>query len=262
MTTIIQLSDIHFGPSHVAHLDELILNDINALNPDLVILSGDFTMRARLREYEEARDFIKRIPKPTLTIPGNHDQPLFEPFERLMRPYARYQKYICSDIDCSLTADGLFVLGLNDNDRFLPGGFWSRQQRAWLNQQLTSAPRNAFKIIVTHHHLMWEGKWRPAGFWFPNRTLDLLAQRGVELVLNGHTHIPVAVQTPQGIVVARAGTASSGRIRHGNRNSYNLISFDDKQINVFVRDFDERADAFVATRAFTFPRRSRRLGEP
>jgi 3',5'-cyclic AMP phosphodiesterase CpdA len=260
MPTLIHLSDPHFGPSHNSHLDEIVLNEITMLNPEVVILSGDFTMRARYNEYAQAREFLNRIPKPTLAIPGNHDQPIFNPIERLTRQYARYQKYIRAEIDSLLAINGLFVLGLNDNHPILPGGFWSRAQRRWIERQLTDAPRDAVKVVVTHHPLSWEGKWHPAGFWYPTRALEFLARGGVELVLNGHTHVPGVAQTPQGIVVARAGTAASGRTRNGSSNSYNLIKIDESEISVFVRHYDERADAFVTARAFTFPRRVRMRG--
>jgi 3',5'-cyclic AMP phosphodiesterase CpdA len=255
MPTLIHLSDLHYGPGHDAHLDEIILNDIAALNPDAVIISGDFTMRARHGEFARARAFLAGISRPWLAIPGNHDQPIFQPLERLTRPFARYEQYVHNGVDSTLEANGLFLLGLNDNHPLLPGGFWSRQQRAWVEEQAARAPRDAVKVVVTHHQLLWEGKWRPAGFWYPTRALAFLARHGVELALNGHTHVPSAAQMPPGIVVARAGTASSGRTRHGNSNGYNLIAMDDKQIAVFVRHYDAQPDAFVTSRAFTFPRR-------
>jgi 3',5'-cyclic AMP phosphodiesterase CpdA len=258
MPTLIHLSDLHFGSSHNSRLDDIILAEIEKLDPDVVIVSGDLTMRARHREYAQARRFLRQISKPLLTIPGNHDQPIFQPVERFTRQFARYQQYVHPDIDSVLLSGGLFVLGLNDNHPILPGGFWSSRQRAWIAQQLTSAPRDAIKVIVTHHQLLWDGRWRPAGFWCPTRALEFLARHGVEIALNGHTHVPAVERTPQGIVVARAGTASSRRTRHGNTNAYNLIAVDGGQITVFVRRYDERADAFVAERASTFPRRTRR----
>jgi 3',5'-cyclic AMP phosphodiesterase CpdA len=259
MPTLIHLSDLHFGPGFSSHLGDLILKEIETLNPDAVVVSGDFTMRARPREYQAAREYLDQIARPTLTIPGNHDQPLSASFERLFTPFARYQKYIRAETDSTLAAGGLFIVGLNDNRRILPGGFWSSQQRAWLTAQLDGAPRGAVKIVATHHHWMWEGKTRPAGFWYPSRALRVLAARGVELVLNGHTHVPAAAQSPEGIVIARAGTATSGRLRHENANAYNLITIDESQISVFVRQYSAQNDAFIAARATAFPRRARSL---
>ncbi len=259
MPTLIHLSDLHFGPGFSSHLGDLILKEIETLHPDAVVVSGDFTMRARPNEYHAAREYLDKIARPTLTIPGNHDQPVFAPFERLFTPFARYQKYIHAETDSTLAARGLFIAGLNDNRRILPGGFWSSQQRVWLTAQLDGAPRGAVKIVATHHHLMWEGKTQPAGFWYPARALRFLAPRGVELVLNGHTHVPAAAQSPEGIVVARAGTATSARTRHGHGNAYNLITIDDNQISVFVRHYDAQNDAFLAARATAFPRQAHAL---
>ncbi|MBI5030434.1 MAG: metallophosphoesterase [Chloroflexi bacterium] len=261
MATLIQLSDLHFGPLHNSHLDEIILQDIAALDPDVVVVSGDFTMRARYAEFEQARDFLSRINKPTLAIPGNHDQPILrlaDWIERFAHQYSRYQKHIHTDIDSMLVVPGWFIVGLNDNHPIAPGGFWSVKQRTWIQDQMVCAPDECVKVVVTHHQLSWGGKWRPAGFWYPTRALDLLARNGVELVLNGHTHVPLAEQTAQGIVIARAGTATSGRLRHGNSNSYNFIWADSKQISVFVRRYYEKTDTFVSDRAFTFPRRNNR----
>ena len=255
MPTLIHLSDLHFGPGYLSHLGDLILKEIETLNPDAVVISGDFTMRARHKEYQAARAYLAKIARPILAIPGNHDQPIFDPLERLTSPFARYQKYICAETDAAFQAGGLCIVGLNDNRRIFPGGFWSSAQRKWLTAQLGRAPRGVVKIVATHHQLMWEGRVRPAGFWFPSRAFAFLAQRGVDVVLNGHTHIPSAAQTPEGMVVVRAGTSTSSRTRHGSGNAYNLIVADEKQISVFVRQYDKRSDAFVAARAYTFTRR-------
>lgn len=255
MTSFIHLSDLHFGPRFIPHLGQVILKEISELNPDAVIISGDFTLRARYSEYETARDFVKQIQRPVLTIPGNHDQPLFAPFERLITPYRRYQKYICSTLDATLSVPGLFVVGLSDCQPILPGGFWSSAQRIWIQQQLASAPREATKVIASHHQFLWGDKWRPAGFWYPSRALEWLARQGVELMLNGHTHVPTAEETPQGVIVARAGTATSDRIRHGWGNAYNVIDIEPRSISVSVRQFSEQADKYLESKTYTFPRR-------
>ncbi len=255
MTTCIHLSDLHFGPRFIPHLGQVILKEISELNPDAVIISGDFTLRARHSEYEAARAFVRLIDRPVLTIPGNHDQPVFAPFERLTTPYRRYLNYICSTLDATLSIPGLFVVGLSDCQPILPGGFWSGTQRHWIREQLDAAPTGATKIVVSHHQFLWGGKWRPAGFWYPGRALEWLARQGVELLLNGHTHVPTAEMTPQGVVVARAGTATSDRVRHGWGNAYNVIEIDPRHISVCVRQYNEQADEYIETKSYDFPRR-------
>lgn len=254
MPTFVHISDLHFGPRFVPHLGEVILHEIAALNPDAVVISGDFTLRGRHSEYAQARDFVRKIAHPTITIPGNHDQPLFAPLERLISPYKRYQSYICPTVDATLAANSLFIVGLSDCRPILPGGFWSRWQREWIREQLDCAPQGSTKIIVSHHQFLWDGEWRPAGFWYPTRTLGWLAQQGVELVLNGHTHVPTATLTPLGIVVARAGTATSVRTRRGWGNTYNVVSIGEREIEISVRKYELESKAYLQTKSFTFPR--------
>lgn len=259
MPVLFHLSDLHFGPKFVEHLADLILRDILTEKPDLVIVSGDWTLRGRVSEYKEARDYLQRLPKPVFTIPGNHDQPLHWGglYDRLIRPWARYEEYIQPETDNIFQAPGLYVIGLNDNHRIFPGGIWSGSQRKWMESELKSAPASACKILVMHHQLLWEGKWRPAGHWFPTRTLQRLAVLGIDIVLNGHTHISLARKTPQGLVIAQSGTAMSTRTRHGEGNSYNRIEIQDEQIDIDIRTYEESADRFTGRTRVVFPRRRR-----
>ncbi len=257
MTVLIHISDLHFGPKFDEHLSEVILSEINAAKPDLVVVSGDWTMRGRVSEYERARDYLQKLPPPVLTIPGNHDQPLhwMGSVERFTRPWARYRTYIHQDTDVVFRAAGLFVIGLLDSHNLLPGGIWSAAQRRWMQKELSSAPSDACKVLVMHHHLLWQGKWSPAGQWFPQRTLNRLAKFGVELILNGHTHIPVAAQSAQGIVIAQAGTSMSTRTRQGHGNTYNRIEISETTIDVAIHEYDSAANHFVPKTHAAFPRR-------
>lgn len=257
MPVIFHLSDLHFGPKFVEHLADLILRDILDEKPDLVIISGDWTLRGRVSEYQLAREYLQKLPPPILTIPGNHDQPLHWGglYDRFTRPWSRYEEYIHPSTDTVLAVPGLFVIGLNDNHPILPGGIWSPRQRKWIDRELTRAPAGACKVLVTHHQLLWEGNWRPAGHWFPTRTLNRLSSMGVELILNGHTHIPLTRMVPQGIVIAQTGTAMSTRTRHGQANAYSRIDISEHEIHVDVREFEQNADRFIRKTGSGFPRR-------
>jgi 3',5'-cyclic AMP phosphodiesterase CpdA len=259
MPVLFHLSDLHFGPKLVEHLADLVLRDILAEKPNLVVVSGDWTLHGRVSEYEQASAFLQRLPTPVFTIPGNHDQPLHWGglYDRLTQPWARYEKFIRPETDGVLQTPGLFVIGLNDNHRFLPGGIWSALQRRWMEKELTAAPENVCRIVVMHHQLLWDGKWRPAGQWFPTRTLNRLSVLGVDLILNGHTHVSLARLAPNGIVIAQAGTTMSTRTRHGEGNSYNRIEIEGELIGVDIRTFEVEADRFVSQRRFIFSRRRR-----
>jgi hypothetical protein len=79
------LSDLHFGRED-ARVVEAVLEDVAAGRPDLIVVSGDLTQRARRRQFEAARAFLDRLPAPVLVVPGNHDVPLFDLARRFLRP--------------------------------------------------------------------------------------------------------------------------------------------------------------------------------
>ena len=90
MTVALQVSDPHFGterPMAMAALRRLCAG----LRPDLLLVTGDITQRARAIEFSKARAFFDTLDVPSrLIVPGNHDIPLFDIFTRAFRPYSRY----------------------------------------------------------------------------------------------------------------------------------------------------------------------------
>src|SRR5690606_22609923 len=84
--SILHISDTHFGTQWPAVVDALVALAHN-LAPDLVVLGGDVTQRARRAQFRAAVDFLRRLPAPVLAVPGNHDIPLFDLWSRCLRPY-------------------------------------------------------------------------------------------------------------------------------------------------------------------------------
>ena len=109
---LLHLSDLHFGrvnPGLVAPL----LQAVQGLAPDLVVISGDLTQRARAAQFAQARDFLDRLGVPWLAVPGNHDIPLDRPVLRVLRPFGGYRRAICRDLAPVADLPGLSVLGFN-----------------------------------------------------------------------------------------------------------------------------------------------------
>ena len=66
MTRLVHLSDLHFG-AHDERLVEAVDWQVDQLKPDLVVISGDFTQRARTEQFRDACEFLdgverKRLP--------------------------------------------------------------------------------------------------------------------------------------------------------------------------------------------------------
>ena len=97
MTLVIHISDPHFGQADPV-VAEALLAELNALEPDLIAISGDLTQRARRSQFEAARAWLDRLFAPYLVVPGNHDIPMFDVIRRFAAPRERYMQYISSDL--------------------------------------------------------------------------------------------------------------------------------------------------------------------
>ena len=113
MKTIAHISDVHFGredPEIVAGL----LASVERAKPDVVVVSGDLTQRAKKRQFRAARAFLRELPKvPQIVVPGNHDVSTTNLFERAIRPLARYRRYITEDMNPFYEDDEVAIAGLN-----------------------------------------------------------------------------------------------------------------------------------------------------
>ena len=151
MRTIVHLSDLHFG-----RLDQRLvgplLDAVNGASPDLVAVSGDFTQRARQRQFVEARTFLQAVSSPLLVVPGNHDVPLFDVARRFLSPLGRYRRYIATDLEPVFRDDEIIAIGLNSARSLTFGrGRLNLAQIRRATARLGGAAAGLIKIVVTHH---------------------------------------------------------------------------------------------------------------
>jgi len=114
MARLIHLSDLHFG-AHDQRLVEEVEAELNALKPDLVVISGDFTQRARTEQFREACHFLEKLRDSgheVLGVPGNHDVPLYDVLRRFLTPLARYRRFIDESLCPFVELPGVAVLGM------------------------------------------------------------------------------------------------------------------------------------------------------
>ena len=112
MSVLLQISDPHFGTEQapvVAALEALAAQQ----QPDLLVLSGDITQRARPVQFRAARALMDRLGAPLLAIPGNHDIPLFNLWARLRHPYARHCAAFGPELEPVFSSPDLLVIGVN-----------------------------------------------------------------------------------------------------------------------------------------------------
>lgn len=234
MSTIAQISDTHFGterPEVVTALGELLIS----MRPELVILSGDVTQRARRSQFDAARRFIDSYDRPTLVIPGNHDVPLVNVFARLFSPFGGYRRVFGNNLEPEFANDDVLVIGVNTvRPRRHKNGEVSDAQIERVCARLRHATDAQLRVVVTHQpvHVIREKDVRNL-LINHERAIAAWAAAGADLVLGGHIHLPYVrpLNTPsRGLTgelwAVQAGTAVSTRIREGISNSFNVIRHD------------------------------------
>ena len=235
MRLIAHISDLHFGRHDPGTADALI-DQINDAHPDLVVLSGDLTQRARMNEFIQARHFLERISRPVLIVPGNHDIPLYNLVHRFFSPLRKFQRHIPSGIGGNdwYSHQELAVLGLNTARSLTwKSGRVSLDQMSLIRRAFAHIPEIAWRIVVTHHPIAGaHGEPRIELAGRSVLALRAIADAGVHILLSGHHHRPVSGHAScelvlnNAILVVHAGTAVSTRTRDDEGNSYNLIRLD------------------------------------
>ena len=266
--TIAHISDLHFGRiSHPGIVDALV-DEANAPDIDLVVVSGDLTQRARPREFASAQEMLAAITPPTLVVPGNHDvYPWWRPVRRLWTPLKRYRQAITNDLAPSFQFDGVAVLGITTaHGATIKGGRITDGDRAAIREYFAGVPDAAARVLVLHHHLT---KIRSVG---PHdvarqarKTLDTAASMGVDLILCGHlhvSHVEALTINRHRMVVASAGTATSNRWREptGAVNFYNRITIEPESFAIEERRFVPEDACFVRDGVTRFEREHRGEG--
>jgi 3',5'-cyclic AMP phosphodiesterase CpdA len=241
---LVHLSDLHFG-AHDERLVEAVEIRVDELKPDLVVISGDFTQRARTEQFREACRFLERLQNSgheVLGVPGNHDVPLYDVLRRFLSPLARYRRFIDDTLCPFVELPGIAVLGINTaRSLTFKDGWINQDQLTFIRETFSRAPRDAFRILVTHHPLFAlevGGKTAPA-IGGQELALDAIEEAGVDMLLAGHTHHASShsasdlVTRAGGALVVQAGTATSTRVRE-QEQSFNCIDVADASVTITV----------------------------
>jgi len=232
MRRVIHLSDLHFGRTSPALLEPL-LSEVAALTPDLVVISGDLTQRARNSQFAAAAAFIARLPAPVLCVPGNHDTPLDNLWLRMVKPWVRYRRHINADLEPTFRDDVLAVVGANTVNRFVwQQGRFSRRMLGRVLAAFSDAADRT-RIVVVHHPLEHREGSDKALTRGAARALAALSDAGTDIVLCGHihtTHVGPFTTAP-GLLFVQAGTGLSTRLRQ-EENAFNVLDITPGRVKV------------------------------
>jgi 3',5'-cyclic AMP phosphodiesterase CpdA len=253
---VLHVSDIHCGrPFREAHV-HAALDLARASTWSAIVMSGDFSQRARDVEFVAARAIVDqfRAIAPVITVPGNHDAAWWHApfgFGDFSRVHAGYRAHIHADTEPTLRVPGVSLVGLNSawgtnpealtwypRDWRVKGGLTGTQLTS-ARTRLAASPAGDLRLLVVHHNVVRGRLSHRWGLKHPERTLDAVAASGAHVVCTGHDHeerIEV-VDRPTGRFLLSAANTLSSRMRGHRPSALNVI---------------EQRNGTVTVRAWTF----------
>src|SRR5256886_15011220 len=223
--TIAQISDLHCGgPYFLPNLLDRAITEVNDLEPDIVVCSGDLTTFGFKEEYALAKEYLNQIDcEAVVVIPGNHDSRNvgYVHFENLF-----------GDRNSVLRVGGVTIVAVDSTEPDLDHGQIGRGRYRWIEESF-DAPAE-FRVFVCHHHLLpvpGTGRERNV-VYAAGDAIECLQRAGVDLVLSGHKHVPYAWRL-EDLFVVNTGTVSSLRLRGNTRPCYNVIEVTGAHVDVW-----------------------------
>jgi len=232
----------HRRQEHRPEVLSALISDVRRFAPDHVVITGDMTHLGTPREFREVAEWLPKVGTPAyLTIvPGNHDSYVHEPWEST---FALWAPYMASDRPAKDGAmqqpaeifpslrirSDVALIGLNSarpSAPLLAVGSVGRRQLQRLEQVLRETGTQGLCRVLLIHHPPVPGSinWRKR--LTDSRKLEqLIAARGVEMVLHGHAHRSCLswLRTPFGEAPVIGVRSASGVGRKpGRRAQYHL----------------------------------------
>lgn len=212
---IAHISDLHHGSSyHIPSLANRVVDEVNQLEPDVLVVTGDLTEMGFHAEFRAAQRLLARIECPErLVLLGNHDarnvgDEHFVEFFGVRNP--------------EIEVDGVHFVGVDSSEPDLDDGRVGRERYKQIEGAFDDPEE--FKVLCMHHHLVpVPGTGRERNIVHDaGDLLRSLASCGTDLVLCGHKHVP-NVWRLEDMLIVNAGTCCTHRLRGHVRPCYNVI---------------------------------------
>ncbi len=224
---IVQLSDLHVGSQFQPELFETVVKEVNELDPDVIVITGDLTNEGLMKEYEKCKSLLTKFnTKKIFSISGNHDY--------RNTGYLLFKKFFPFETVNELDDDVVLVtVGTARPDR--NNGEVGYRQTLWLERTMKKY-KDKVKILARHHHLVAIPDTGSDQLTVVDAgdVLRTILDTGVDLVLCGHKHRPWIWNFGK-LMVVNAGAATSDRVRGLFENTYNIITISNKKIQVDLK---------------------------
>jgi len=252
MRTVVHISDAHFGRVDPALL-EPARRAITDAKPDVLVVSGDLTQRARRAQFKAAQAFLATLPTPQIVVPGNHDVPFYDVVRRFLAPLDRFRRYITANPFPEFRDDEIDIIGVNTaRSLTFKGGRINVAQVKVIADRFEGLPERVTRIVVTHHPFDVPPGGDPSDVvGRAPMAMAEFARAEVDVFLSGHLHRS-NIGTTAGryhingfaALVVQAGTVTSNRKR-GEQNAFNVLRIGDRDLSIQTMGWAPDSGAFL-----------------
>lgn len=232
---IAHISDLHCGHEFQPSVFEQATQEINSLDPDVVVVTGDLTDDGLLSQYREAKKRLDSLLcKNFVMTSGNHDY--------RSTGYLLFKQAFGSRKIVRVSDTVLIVVGTARPER--DEGEIGHRQVVWLQRNLRRHRRRC-RVVIMHHHLVQVPDTGPDTIPIIDAgdALRALIRSRANLVLGGHRHRPW-MWNVQNIPILHAGSVSSERLRGFFNNSYNIVEVDRDELKARLKVVGGRSVSF------------------
>jgi 3',5'-cyclic AMP phosphodiesterase CpdA len=232
---IAHISDLHCGHEFQPSVFQQAAQEINSLDPDVVVITGDLTDSGLLSQYREAKKRLDSLRcRNLVATSGNHD---YRSTGYLLFKQAFGFRRIVK-IDDTV----MIVVGTARPER--DEGEIGHRQVVWLQQTLRRYKRKR-RVVIMHHHLVQVPDTGPDTIPIIDSgdALRALIASKADLVLGGHRHRPW-MWNVQNLPILHAGSLSSERLRGFFHNSYNIVELRRSEIETRLKVVGGRSISF------------------
>jgi 3',5'-cyclic AMP phosphodiesterase CpdA len=254
--TFIHLTDFHIGdPRGLIHNPREIIGwraarktieEINLLNPDFVIITGDLTFGQLYPfeytiQYNKCYEILQEFTVPTFLCPGNHDG-----YIQTFQDGLRFWEAFFGPAYYSFDYHNTHILSINSYDWparsrlgfsylvFNWGGSIREDQLNWIETDLDQNYDADQTFIMMHHNPLWDttsDSLLGNGYYNREALLHLIRTNNVDAVFAGHVHYDDVTIDNQTMFITTTTVTSS--ISKDGYWGYRLINVENSTITEY-----------------------------
>ncbi len=186
----LHFSDLHWGRKFSPSIAYTIREFIKKENFKFILISGDLTQRAKKREFLAVKRYLDSLEVPYISVPGNHDIPLYPIHFRFLAPFYKYKRYFSNNLEPEIIDKKFCFFGISTAHSFTGSeGRIKIKQIKKLRIKLLRTSPSQFIFLIMHHPLIYsDPSDRDRTIWGSASLINLFMEVSPDIILSGHFH--------------------------------------------------------------------------